>query len=71
MRFEREHGSADEQLQVELKVEPIVAAAAAAAAAAADEQAAAAAQVTFFHLSFIVSHALRTANCACIAQNST
>ena len=50
VRFEREHGTAEEQLQAELKVEPILAAAASAAEAAANEQAAAAAQVIFIPL---------------------
>lgn len=50
VRFEREHGTAEEQLQAELKVEPIIAAAASAAAAAADQHAAAAAQVIFICL---------------------
>lgn len=45
VRFEREHGSAEEQLAAELKVEPILEAAAAAAITAADAQGAAAAQV--------------------------
>ncbi len=45
VRFEREYGSAEDQLRAELKVEPILAAATAAAAAAADVQGAAAAQV--------------------------
>ena len=46
VRFEREHGSAEEQLAAELKVEPILEAAAAAAITAADGQGAAAAQVS-------------------------
>jgi hypothetical protein len=45
VRFEREHGSADDQLHAELKIEPIMAAATAAAAAAADANGAAMAQV--------------------------
>jgi hypothetical protein len=45
VRFEREHGSAEEHLAAELKVEPVLAAAAAAAVSATDAHGAAAAQV--------------------------
>lgn len=65
VRFEREHGSAEDQLQAELKVEPIIDAASAAAAAAANEQATAAAQVPATVFCTCRAHSLCVYVCDC------
>lgn len=49
LRFEREHGSADDHFQAVIKTEPILFQAVAAATAAANPQAAAESKVTFPH----------------------